>query len=86
MATEQPKNAPKHVNPLKGPTVVRYRDASRFLWGDRKSGEVADVVYGRNERIATLIYKLKPGGYFNHRTAGNPSSTSTASITCSRES
>jgi quercetin dioxygenase-like cupin family protein len=64
MPAEQPKNAPKHVNPLKGPTVVRYRDASRFLWGDQKSGEVADVVYGRNERIATLIYKLKPGGYF----------------------
>jgi quercetin dioxygenase-like cupin family protein len=64
MAAEQPKNAPKDVNPLKGPTVVRHRDASRFLWGDRKSGEVADVVYGRNERIATLIYKLKPGGYF----------------------
>jgi quercetin dioxygenase-like cupin family protein len=64
MADEKPKNAPKHVNPLKGPTVVRHRDASRFLWGDQKSGEVADIVYGRNGKIATLIYKLKPGGYF----------------------
>ena len=64
MSDEKPKNAPKHVNPLKGPTVVRHRDASRFLWGDQKSGEVADVIYGRNEKIATLIYKLKPGGYF----------------------
>lgn len=64
MADDRAKNAPRHVNPLKGPTFVRHRDASRFLWGDRKSGEVADIVYGRNERIATLIYKLKPGGYF----------------------
>ena len=64
MSDEKPKNAPKHVNPLKGPTVVRHRDASRFLWGDQKSGEVADVIYGRNAKIATLIYKLKPGGYF----------------------
>jgi len=59
-----PKNAPKGVTPLKGPTLVRHRDAARFLWGDAKSGEVADVIYGRNEVIGTLIFKLKPGGYF----------------------
>jgi quercetin dioxygenase-like cupin family protein len=64
MADDKPSNAPRHVNALKGPTLVRHRDASRFLWGDRKSGEVADVVCGRNEKISTLIYKLKPGGYF----------------------
>jgi hypothetical protein len=54
------KNAPKGVLSFKGPTLVRYKDATRFLWGDRKSGEVADVIYGRNEVIGTLIYKLKP--------------------------
>ena len=64
MASDKPKNAPKQVNPLKGPTLVRQQDASRFLWGDGKSGEVADIVYGRNDKIATLVYKLKPGGYF----------------------
>jgi quercetin dioxygenase-like cupin family protein len=58
------KNAPKGVVSFKGPTLVRYKDATRFLWGDRKSGEVADVIYGRNEVIGTLIYKLKPGGFF----------------------
>jgi quercetin dioxygenase-like cupin family protein len=64
MTSEKPKNAPKGASPLKGPTLVRHKDAARFLWGDSKSGEVADIVYGRNEVIGTLIYKLKPGGYF----------------------
>ena len=64
MTNEIPRNAPKRVPPFKGPTLVRYRDAARFLWGDSKSGEVADVIYGRNEVIATLIFKLKPGSYF----------------------
>jgi quercetin dioxygenase-like cupin family protein len=64
MTSNTPRNAPKNVPLLKGPTQVRYRDAARFLWGDAKSGQVADVIYGRNEVIGTLIYKLKPGGYF----------------------
>ena len=62
--SDTPKNAPKGLMPLKGPMVVRHREAARFLWGDEKSGEVADVIYGRNEVIGTLIFKLKPGGYF----------------------
>jgi quercetin dioxygenase-like cupin family protein len=64
MTTTRPKNAPKGATPFKGPTVVRHQDAARFLWGDSKSGEVADVIYGRNEIIGTLIYKLRPGAYF----------------------
>lgn len=64
MTEAPPKNAPKNVTFFKGPTLVRYRDASRFLWGDPTSGEVADVIYGRNETLATLIYKLRPGGRF----------------------
>jgi len=62
--SDAPKNAPKGLKPLKGPMVVRHRDAARFLWGDGKSGEVADVIYGRNEVIGTLLFKLRPGGYF----------------------
>src|SRR5262245_42730205 len=58
------KNAPKGVVSFRGPTVVRHKEATRFLWGDQQSGEVADVIYGRNEVIGTLIYKLKPGGFF----------------------
>ena len=64
MTKETPKNAPRGASPFKGPTVVRHRDAARFLWGDAKSGEVADVIYGRNDVIGTLVFKLKPGGYF----------------------
>jgi quercetin dioxygenase-like cupin family protein len=62
--SDAPKNAPKGLKPLTGPMVVRHREAARFLWGDEKSGEVADVIYGRNEVIGTLLFKLKPGGYF----------------------
>ena len=64
MTSDTPKNAPKGLKLLKGPMVVRHREAARFLWGDGKSGEVADVIYGRNEVIGTLLFKLKPGGYF----------------------
>jgi quercetin dioxygenase-like cupin family protein len=64
MSSDRPRNAPKGVTSVKGPTLVRHRDAARFLWGDSKSGEVADVIYGRNEVIGTLIYRLRPGGYF----------------------
>ena len=28
------KNAPKGVVSFKGPTLVRHKDATRFLWGD----------------------------------------------------
>ena len=72
MTSEKPKNAPKGVTLLKGPTLVRHKDAARFLWGDSKSGEVADVIYGRNEVIGTLIYKLRPGGYFKSSDAWRP--------------
>ena len=64
MSSDMPKNAPKGVVSFKGPTVVRYKDAARFLWGDNKSGEVPDVIYGKNDVIGTVIFKLKPGGYF----------------------
>ncbi len=64
MTDSPPKNAPKGVTPFKGPTLVRHKDASRFLWGDGKSGEIADVIYGRSATIGTLVFKLKPGGYF----------------------
>jgi quercetin dioxygenase-like cupin family protein len=64
MTSDTPKNAPKGLKPLKGPMVVRHREAARFLWGDATSGEVADVIYGRNKVIGTLLFKLRPGGYF----------------------
>jgi hypothetical protein len=60
MCSDTPKNAPKGLVSFKGPTLVRHKDAARFLWGDSKSGEVADVIYGRNDVIGTLIFRLKP--------------------------
>lgn len=57
-------NAPRGVSSFDRPQLVRHQEAARFLWGDAKSGQVADVVYGRNARISALIFKLKPGGLF----------------------
>lgn len=59
-----PKNAPRNVTAFHGPTLVRYHDATRFLWGDDTSREVADIIYGRNETIASMVFKLRPGACF----------------------
>lgn len=64
MAGEAPVNAPRGVASFDRPTLVKHADASRFLWGDEKSGQVADVIYGRNQKIGALTFKLKPGGFF----------------------
>lgn len=59
-----PVNAPKGVANFDRPQLVRVTEAARFLWGDEKSGQVADLIYGRNSKISALIFKLKPGGFF----------------------
>jgi quercetin dioxygenase-like cupin family protein/oxalate decarboxylase/phosphoglucose isomerase-like protein (cupin superfamily) len=46
------------------PTLVRHTDAQRFLWGDEDSGQVADLIYGRGERISGVIFLLGPGHWF----------------------
>ncbi len=56
--------APKNVVKFDKPTLVRRSEAARFLWGDDDSHYVPDLVYGRGERIAGLIFKLTPGEYF----------------------
>lgn len=56
--------APKNVVKFDKPTLVRRSEASRFLWGDDDAHYVPDLVYGRGERIAGLIFKLTPGEYF----------------------
>lgn len=55
---------PKNVTKFDKPTLVRRGEAVRFLWGDDKAHYVPDLIYGRGERIAGLIYKLAPGEYF----------------------
>jgi mannose-6-phosphate isomerase-like protein (cupin superfamily) len=46
------------------PMLVRRAEATRFLWGDVESGQVADLVYGRGERISGFVYHLGPGHWF----------------------
>lgn len=64
MEMKTPVNAPKGVVPFDRARLVRYAEATRFLWGDETSGQVADVIYGRNEKIGALTFRLKPGGFF----------------------
>jgi mannose-6-phosphate isomerase-like protein (cupin superfamily) len=59
-----PQQAPKGVKRFDKPTLVRRADAVRFLWGDEKAHFVPDLIYGRGDRIAGLIFKLSPGEYF----------------------
>lgn len=57
---------------FKQPTLVRQAEAERFLWGDPESGQVADLIYGRGERISAVIYKLGPGHWFGASKAWKP--------------
>jgi quercetin dioxygenase-like cupin family protein len=45
-------------------TLVRRSDGERFLWGDEGSGQVADVIYGRGDRISAVTFTLGPGHWF----------------------
>ena len=56
--------APKNVIKFDKPTLVRRSEAVRFLWGDEKAHFVPDLIYGRGERLAALIFRLAPGEYF----------------------
>lgn len=56
--------APKGVEKLEKPTLIRYEEATRFLWGDEKAGQVSDWIYGSGARIASFMFSLRPGAYF----------------------
>jgi quercetin dioxygenase-like cupin family protein len=49
-----------------GPTHIPYERATRRLWGDKVSGEVADWIYVSSEKIHQMIFGLSPGGAFRH--------------------
>jgi quercetin dioxygenase-like cupin family protein len=49
---------------FRGPTAVRRSDGRRYLWGDERSGQVADVIYGRGDRISAVTFSLGPGHWF----------------------
>jgi quercetin dioxygenase-like cupin family protein len=61
--------SPRHFTT---PALVRHVDASRFLWGDEESQHVADLVYGRGDRISMVTFALSPGGYFRTSKAWKP--------------
>lgn len=49
-----------------GPAVIPLEAATRHLWGDPISGEVADWIYVSSEKIHQLVFGLAPGGAFRH--------------------
>jgi quercetin dioxygenase-like cupin family protein len=50
-------------------TAIPYAAATRFLWGDEASGEVADWIYASTDRIHMLVFALPPGGRCLHSDA-----------------
>lgn len=48
------------------PTLIRYADVTRHIWGDAGSGEVFDWIYASTDRIHALVFGLAPGEAFRH--------------------
>jgi len=47
-------------------TPIPYASATRHLWGDTESGEVADWIYVSSDRVHSLVYGLPARGWFRH--------------------
>ena len=56
----------RHDRPLTARQQSPYEDATRFLWGDEESGQVADWIYASTDLIHMLVYALAPGGRCLH--------------------
>ncbi len=52
-----------------GPSLIRYADVIRHLWGDDESGKVADWIYLSNHSLHVIVFSLPVGGYFTHSRA-----------------
>lgn len=52
-----------------GPAHIPYETATRHLWGDSVSGEVADWIYVSSDKIHQLVFGLAPGKMFRHSEA-----------------
>lgn len=46
------------------PQLVRKSEATRSLWGDRESGQTADLIYGRGDLISGVMLTSGPGHWF----------------------
>jgi quercetin dioxygenase-like cupin family protein len=51
---------------LTRPTAIPFEQATRFLWGDKASGEVSDWVYCSSPRMHQLVFGMPSGGAFRH--------------------
>jgi quercetin dioxygenase-like cupin family protein len=51
---------------FEGPTHIKREAATRHLWGDKESGEVADWIYVSSELVHALVFGLEPHGSFRH--------------------
>lgn len=49
-----------------GPAHIPYQAATRHLWGDVTSGEVADWIYVSSDCIHQLVFSVPAGGAFRH--------------------
>ena len=49
-----------------GPAHIPRSAAVRYVWGDQRSGEVADWIYVSSELIHALVFGLEPHGSFRH--------------------
>ena len=48
------------------PTRISRGTATRHIWGDPQSGEVADWIYVSSRYIHALVFELEPHGAFRH--------------------
>ena len=72
MSNEKVIQKPKGLKALQEPAVIRYEEATRFLWGDEESGLVSDFIYGGGSRISSFMYSLRPGGSFRFSKTWKP--------------
>jgi quercetin dioxygenase-like cupin family protein len=48
------------------PTLIRYDQVTRHIWGDEESGKVVDWIYVSSAKIHQLVFSLPFGGRFRH--------------------
>jgi quercetin dioxygenase-like cupin family protein len=61
--------APSPRPTFDGPAHIPYAAATRHLWGDAESGEVADWIYVSSDKIHQLVFGVPLGGAFRHSEA-----------------
>ena len=55
------------------PTLLRYRDVPRWLWGDGISGQVTDWLYTTSDKIHFIMFSLRPGAHWGYSDEFKPS-------------